>query len=66
MQINEPSVAKVKDGTFEVRVPITGHAFPHVLANSFNTEEEARAWLRSNDSKAAVTAVRINLRGEQL
>jgi hypothetical protein len=58
-----PIISPVKDGTYEIKIPIVGGAFPaHVLPYSFPTEEKARTWLLSPDGETIVEGVREKYR----
>jgi hypothetical protein len=51
-------VEMVKDGTYEVKVPVAGRAFPHVLPHEFRTKEEAETWVKSPAGCALVQKIR--------
>jgi transcriptional regulator with XRE-family HTH domain len=54
----QPIVSMVKDGTYEIRIPIPGRARPHLLPRSFQTEDLAHGWLQSSEGAALVDRVR--------
>ena len=56
--VRDPYVEMVKDGTYQVRVPVKGHALPHVFPYEFRTEEEAKTWLKSPTGCELVQKVR--------
>jgi len=58
-QLFVPYVQMIKDGTFQVNVPIAGSPFPHVLPDVFRTEEEAETWLDSPIGRELVQKVRM-------
>jgi hypothetical protein len=48
----------VKDGTYQVKVPLVGHALPHVLPHEFQSQEAAERWIESPDGRALIKQVR--------
>jgi hypothetical protein len=56
--VRDPYVEMVKDGTYQVKVPLTGHALPHVFPHEFRTEEEGEGWLTSAAGRELVQRVR--------
>jgi hypothetical protein len=58
MTIRDPYVEEIKDGTFQVNVPVVGRALPHVLPNEFRTAEEAETWLKGPEGRELVQKVR--------
>jgi hypothetical protein len=55
----DPFVVEIKDGSYEVHVPIERHAFPHVLAmpDEIRSEQGAEIWLRSGTGRKTVRRV---------
>jgi hypothetical protein len=53
-----PYVEMVKDGTYQVKVPLAGHALPHVLPGEFPSKEEGESWLQSPTGRELVKLVR--------
>jgi hypothetical protein len=56
--VRDPYAEMVKDGTYQVKVPIAGHPLPHVFPNEFRTKEEAETWLKSPTGRELVQKVR--------
>jgi hypothetical protein len=48
----------VKDGTYQVKVPLSGNALPHVLPHQFPSQEAAEQWIESADGRAVIKQVR--------
>ena len=62
-----PYVAETKDvrhaGTFEVLVPVEGRNKPHRVPHSFDSQQQAEAWLHSAEGKEAVAEILENTDG---
>jgi hypothetical protein len=43
----KPYVEMVKDGPYQVKVPIAGHAMPHVFPHEFHSKESAENWIET-------------------
>lgn len=56
--IPDPYVKLVKDGTYQVNVPLVGHPLPHMFPDEFRTEMEAQTWLKSPTGRELVQKVR--------
>jgi hypothetical protein len=48
----------VKDGTYQVKVRLAGHALPHVFPDVFSSEEDANLWIRSNAGQDRIHEIR--------
>jgi hypothetical protein len=53
-----PYVEMIKNGTYQVKVPLIGHALPHVLPCEFLTQEAGEQWLESPEGRARIKQVR--------
>ena len=42
-----PYTSMVKDGTYQVKVPLVGHALPHVFPHVFHSQDAAEKWMQS-------------------
>lgn len=51
-------------GTFEVLVPVPDRVKPHRVAQSFQTQESAEAWIYSPDGKEAIAEI-LGMRAKQ-
>ncbi len=60
-ELPKPYTAETKDvrlaGTFEVLVPVEGRNKPHRIPRSFDSQQDAEAWLHSAEGKEAVAEV---------
>ncbi len=56
--VRDPYVEMVKDGTYQVKVPLAGHALPQVFLCEFHTKEEGETWLKSPTGRELVRKVR--------
>jgi hypothetical protein len=60
-ELPKPYTAESKDarmaGTFEVLVPVEGRNKPHRIPRSFDSQQDAEAWLHSSDGKEAVAEI---------
>ncbi|WP_315729098.1 hypothetical protein [Bradyrhizobium sp. SZCCHNS2015] len=54
----EPYVQELKDGTYEVHIPLAGHSLAHKYPQVYHTSEEAEAWLKSSEGRQFVDKVR--------
>jgi hypothetical protein len=57
-QAAPPYAEMVKDGTYQVKVPLSGNALPHVLPHQFPSQEAAEQWIESADGRAVIKQVR--------
>jgi hypothetical protein len=55
IKTQSPYVEMVKDGTYQVKVPLVGHALPHVLPHEFGSQEEGERWLKSPEGRELVS-----------
>jgi hypothetical protein len=53
-----PYVQMVKDGTYQVKVPLSRHALSHVLPQEFRSREEGENWLKSSRGRKIVKLIR--------
>jgi hypothetical protein len=53
-----PYVQMVKDGTYQVKVPLVGHAFPHALPQVFYCQEDGEHWMESPPGRELIKQVR--------
>jgi hypothetical protein len=53
-----PCVEMVKDGTYQVKVPLAGRVLPHVLPDEFRSKEEGESWLESPTGRELAKLVR--------
>jgi hypothetical protein len=53
-----PYAEMVKDGTYQVKVPLAGHALPHVFPNEFPSQETAERWIASPEGRDLTKKVR--------
>jgi hypothetical protein len=50
--MTKPFVKPLKDGTYQVKVPIPNHPLPHVAKDGFVSEDSAQDWIESEEGKA--------------
>jgi hypothetical protein len=56
--VPKPYTDTVKDGTYQVKVPLAGHALPHVFPHEFHSKEAAEKWIESSEGGDLIKQVR--------
>ena len=56
--VPKPYADMVKDGTYQVKLPLAGHALPHVFPYEFHSKEAAERWIESPEGRDLIEQVR--------
>jgi hypothetical protein len=48
---------ELKDGTYQVHLPLRGHGLPHVVKGDFATQEAAERWISSEGGRTVIAAI---------
>jgi hypothetical protein len=53
-----PQIRELKNGEYQVELPIPGHPMPHIVRNDFSSEENAQRWIESDDGKTVIQQIK--------
>ncbi len=54
----KPYADMVKDGTYQVKVPLVGHALPHIFSHEFPSKEAGEKWIESPEGRDLIKQLR--------